>query len=368
MEILNIAHRGYSGKFDENTMLAFKKAIEYKADGIETDVQLSKDGVPVIIHDETLDRTTNGHGFIKNYTLDELKIFRTKSVPRVQALKTDALEEMEHLKAKILEEAKDIENGQYEKSNLSNLNNDNKNILNIGEYTIAEVEYFQKNSGEEIPTLRELLELVAHSNLKVLNLELKNSVIEYKGLEEKVLTMIDEFNLRDRVIISSFNHTSLVEIRKLEKQGVKKDGNMAADKSITLGALTDSTLVNVPKYLKDISVECYHPYFPSVLNKEYMKEIKNEGIKVNPYTVNNVEDMEKIIEVGVDSIITNEVEMLNKLKAKQYKYIEKKNLYFDYMFKIKGRCLRIIKNYFETPSIFIKNLGEMFKKVYINHY
>ena len=73
----------------------------------------------------------------------------------------------------------------------------------------------------------------------------------------------------------------------------------------------------MPKYLKTISVECYHPYFPSILNKEYMEEIKNAGIKVNPYTVNDVEDMKKVIEVGVDSIITNEVELLNKLKAKQ---------------------------------------------------
>ena len=79
MGVLNIAHRGYSGKFDENTMIAFKKAIEYKADGIETDVQISKDGIPVIIHDETLDRTTNGHGFVKNYTLNELKALKTKS-------------------------------------------------------------------------------------------------------------------------------------------------------------------------------------------------------------------------------------------------------------------------------------------------
>ena len=75
MAILNIAHRGYSGKFDENTMLAFKKAIEYNADGIETDVQLTKAGVPILIHDETIDRTTNGHGFVIDYTLDELNVF-----------------------------------------------------------------------------------------------------------------------------------------------------------------------------------------------------------------------------------------------------------------------------------------------------
>lgn len=286
MGILNIAHRGYSGKFDENTMLAFKKAIEYKADGIETDVQLSKDDIPVIIHDETLDRTTNGHGFVSDYTLDELKIFRTKSVPRVQSMKTYALEEVEHSK--------------------------------IGQYTVEEIEYLKNRGGEEIPTLRELLELVANSNLKVLNLELKNSVIEYNGIEEKVLNLIDEFNLKDRVIISSFNHMSLVKIREIEAGKIKINKNLSTERRITLGALTDSTLVNVPKYLKTISVECYHPYFPSILNKAYMEEIKKAGIRVNPYTVNEVGDMKKVIEVGANSIITNEVELLDALIMERF--------------------------------------------------
>ena len=233
MKILNIAHRGYSGKFDENTMIAFKKAIEYKADGIETDVQLSKDNVPVIIHDETLDRTTDGKGYVKDYTLDELKSLRTKN-------------------------------------------------------------------GGEIPTLKELLELVADSNLEVLNLELKNSIFPYEGLEEKVLKMIYNYNLKEKIIISSFNHLSLVKVRKL-------------DKEIRLGALTDSTLANVPKYLKDISVQCYHPCFPSILNEEYMREIKEAGIIVNPYTVNEEEHMKMVMKFKVDSIITNEVERLYKL-------------------------------------------------------
>ncbi|WP_297424173.1 glycerophosphodiester phosphodiesterase [Clostridium sp.] len=284
MEILNIAHRGYSGKFDENTMLAFKKAIEYNADGIETDVQLTEDGIPVIIHDETLDRTTNGHGLVKDYTLDELKIFRTRSTPRVQALKDRALQEAEYLK---LKEKRQIYNSQ------------------IGEYRVEEVEYFEKKLGEEIPTLRELLELISKSDLKILNLELKNSIVEYKGLEKKVLEMIDEFNLRERIIISSFNHLSLAEIRKIE-----------GSKKIMLGALTETTLVNVPQYLKAISVECYHPYFTSITNKEYMKEIKEGGILVNTYTVNDIDDMKRVIEAGADGIITNEVEVLNILKEK----------------------------------------------------
>ena len=320
MGILNIGHRGYSGKFDENTMLAFRKAIEYKADGIETDVQLSKDGVLILIHDETLDRTTNGHGFVKDYTLDELKIFRTKSEPRVQALKTDALEEMANLKARelsidtfqALETNIEIDNIKH----FSNVNVNSKDSHKIGEYTREEVEYFQKRDGEEIPTLRELLEIFSKSDLKVLNLELKNSVIEYHGLEEKVLNIIDEFNLRERVVISSFNHMSLTKIREIEKQRSKLKGKGQHNKKLTLGALTDSTLVNVPKYLQAISVECYHPYFPSILNEEYISEIKKAGIKVNTYTVNNITDMKQVMSVGADSIITNEVELLNILKIK----------------------------------------------------
>lgn len=260
MNILNIAHRGYSGKFDENTMIAFKKAIEYGADGIETDIQLSKDGVPVIIHDETLDRTTNGQGFVKDFTFDELKVFRTKSVGQVKELK------------------KDVESN----------------------YTLEEIEHFKNNDGEEIPALEELLKLVAESDLKLLNLELKNSIVEYEGMEEKVLDMISKYGLMDRVIISTFNHLSLVKVRKL-------------DSEIKLGALTETTLANVPRYLNDIKVQCYHPYFPSILNEEYMKEIKSGGIMVNPYTINTKDHMLKVIKAGVDCIITNEVELLNSI-------------------------------------------------------
>ena len=70
---LNFAHRGFSGQFPENTMLAFEKAVEAGADGIELDVQFSKDGELVIMHDETLNRTAGVDGFVKDYTLEQLK-------------------------------------------------------------------------------------------------------------------------------------------------------------------------------------------------------------------------------------------------------------------------------------------------------
>ena len=67
------AHRGFSGKYPENTMLAFEKAVEAGADGIELDVHLSADGELVIIHDELVDRTTDGTGLVGSKTLAELK-------------------------------------------------------------------------------------------------------------------------------------------------------------------------------------------------------------------------------------------------------------------------------------------------------
>ncbi len=68
-----IAHRGYSGAYPENTMLAFRKAVEVGADGIEMDVHETKDGHLVVIHDETVDRTTDGKGAVKDYTFEELR-------------------------------------------------------------------------------------------------------------------------------------------------------------------------------------------------------------------------------------------------------------------------------------------------------
>lgn len=67
------AHRGFSGEYPENTMLAFKKAFEVGCDGIELDVHLSKDGKLVVIHDEKLDRTTDATGYVKDFTLAELQ-------------------------------------------------------------------------------------------------------------------------------------------------------------------------------------------------------------------------------------------------------------------------------------------------------
>ncbi len=154
MPTLIFAHRGYSAKYPENTLPAFKAAIAARADGIELDVQLSKDGVPVVIHDETLPRTTTGRGFVKDHSAEELQTM------------------------KIL-----YKNG----------------IMHRHTY---------------IPTLAEVLQLMQATNL-ILNIELKNQRFPYPGMEETVLKMIKSYKMDDRTIYSSFEHDSLLKVKQL---------------------------------------------------------------------------------------------------------------------------------------------------------
>lgn len=149
------AHRGFSGYYPENTMLAFQKvAEETVADGIELDIQLTKDGEIVIMHDEMLDRTTNGSGWLKDHTLEKLK------------------------------------------------------MLSVG---VNVKGFFPRQT---IPTLREYFTWLKTTKL-ITNIELKTSYFEYEGIEEKLIAMVKEFGLEDQIWYSSFNHYTVARIKKL---------------------------------------------------------------------------------------------------------------------------------------------------------
>ena len=230
-----LGHRGYSGNYPENTMLAFQKAMEAGADGIELDVQFSKDGRLVIIHDETLDRTTTGKGWVRDHTLEELKSL-------------DA------------------------------------SFKFTGQYGI-----------NQIPTLCEVLDYMKDKDA-VTNIELKTGVFEYEGIEEAVLNCVRKHNLSDKVIISSFNHYSILRMRKLAPE-------------LKCGLLTDCWLINAGKYVHDLDVSCYHPAFRN-LTPEITKEIKQYGLEINTWTVNTLEDFKNLESLGVDVAIGNYPELI----------------------------------------------------------
>lgn len=152
------AHRGCSQRYPENTLLAFEKAAALQnLTGIELDIQLTRDGELVVIHDERVDRTTEGIGYVRDYSLLELK------------------------------------------------------RLHI---------YADENPCQQIPTMREVLDLL-EPRLKAglrLNIELKNSICFYGGMEEKIVELINERRLGDAVVYSSFYARSLAKLRELDAE------------------------------------------------------------------------------------------------------------------------------------------------------
>lgn len=235
------AHRGYSGKYPENTMIAFKKALEYGVDGIELDVQLTKDGEVVIIHDETIDRTTTGKGFVVDYTYEELEKF--------------------------------------------------------------DASFKFKDLGfNKIPTLREYFQLVKDYDI-VTNVELKTGINEYLGIEEKVWELIKEYNLEEKVIISSFNHFSVMRMKKIAPQ-------------LKYGFLSEDWIINAGKYTHSHGVQCYHPRFNNLV-PDVIKELKKYNLEINTWTVNLEEDMRYLYSNNIDVIITNYPELAQEIKNRQ---------------------------------------------------
>lgn len=159
------AHRGACAYAPENTLEAFELAINQKADGIELDVQLTRDGKLAVIHDETIDRTCDGTGYVKNFTMEELKKYHcNKTHPNYQIC--------------------------------------------------------------VIPELKEVLSLIKPSDLTV-NIELKTGIFRYKGIEKEVLKLVKETGMEDRVIYSSFHHPSIVKVKKLNPEA--KTGILFSD-------------------------------------------------------------------------------------------------------------------------------------------
>src|SRR5690625_3867881 len=139
-----IAHRGASKIAPENTLPAFKLAEKLGAESIETDIHLTKDQVPVLIHDPRLERTTNGQGFVKNYTFAELQ------------------------------------------------------ELDAGAWFSEQYEH------TKIISLAEFLQWIQAKKLYI-NLELKNKDIRYKFLEDIVFEHIEYYQVHNRTILSTFN-------------------------------------------------------------------------------------------------------------------------------------------------------------------
>ena len=220
--MLKIGHRGANGHEPENTFVSFQKALNMQVDGIELDVHLSADGEIIVIHDETIDRTTNGNGFVNALSLRELKAFRI----------------------------------------------DGKN---------------------QIPTLKEVFDLVNQDCF--INIELKS----YEATE-KVVSLIEKYVTKkgwkyDRFLISSFDWNALQQVAFLNDK-------------IPIGVLTETDLDLALAFAKFIQAKSIHPHF-HLLTEENTAKMQEKGLQVFPWTINELQDIQKIKTFHVNGIITD---------------------------------------------------------------
>jgi glycerophosphoryl diester phosphodiesterase len=230
-DVLIIGHKGASSITPENTLKAFQKAIELKADYVEFDIHITKDSEIVIMHDSDTFNATGVKGLIKDMTLSQIK------------------------------------------------------NLNAGE-------------GEKVPTLRELIGIAR----KKIGLQIE---IKSKNLLDILIQILNKEDLMSTSILSCFMLDELLKLKLLEP-------------SVKVGLLLPEELVRLKiikrKIVKIAQNNFYslHPHY-SVTNKEIVEFAHSYGLKVITWTVNDGEIMDKLIEIGVDGIITDDISLANEV-------------------------------------------------------
>lgn len=224
------AHRGASAYAPENTLEAFDLAVRQGAHGVELDVHLTKDGEVVVLHDETIDRTSDGCGAVAAMTLADAKRFHF------------------HNQMPGFEQA-------------------------------------------AIPTLREAFALLKPTALHV-NVELKTDRYAYEGMPEKCLALAAEMGMADRVLYSSFNHQTLLQVKAL-------------DASAPCGILYGRYMERPIRYAVDHGLQALHPHFKHLLVPGFVRSAHKKKLLVNPWTVDEEADIRRVLRGGADIVITN---------------------------------------------------------------
>jgi glycerophosphoryl diester phosphodiesterase len=237
--ILNLGHRGARERAPENTLPAFEEAAELGADGVELDVQLTADGVPVVFHDRNVDRLTDGTGCLTDKTL-----------PQVKALDAGA-------------------------------------------------HFSSEFAGTRIPTLDEVFEELGDRLL--FNIELKSFSARPDGLERGVVEVIQRHQLADRVLISSFNPLALRRMRRLAP-GLALGYLYAPDLPFPLSKGWLARPIIGPH-------EARHPHF-SMVDEAYVRWARQHRYRVNVWTVNALEDIQRMRDLGVDAIMSDRPDLV----------------------------------------------------------
>ena len=249
-DILNVSHRGASGYAPEHTLVSYDMGEKMHGDYIEIDLQMTKDGQLIAMHDEKLDRTTDGTGNVKGYTLEQIK---------------------------------QLDAGSW---------------FNERYPQYAKPEY----EGLKVPTLEEVFQKFGkNANYYI---ETKSPNI-YPGMEEELLRLVNEYKINKKtLLVQSFSQESLKIMHDLDSS-VKLVQLLSYSSYATV---TDAQIDEVKKYAMGVGPN--HTY----LNEEYIQKIVGSGLEIHPYTVNDKERMKQLIDWGVTGMFTNFPDRLHEVK------------------------------------------------------
>lgn len=261
-----IAHRGARSLAPENTLAAAVKALEYGADGWELDVAMSADGVLVLLHDDTLERTSNA-----------AQVFPDRRPWTVYDFSLDELRQLDFgswfVQADPFEQAAE------------------------GKITAEEL---QSYAGLPITTLEEALQFTREHDWWV-NIEIKDAsdTAADAVIVPKVVELVEQLDMLDQVLISSFKHDYLRQVKSLNPD-------------IATGVLVDKTEKDPLGLMQEYDAQAYHPK-GTVINAEQVQALIAAGYDVNVWTVNKESDMRQLLAMGVSGIFTDFPQTLKPL-------------------------------------------------------
>jgi glycerophosphoryl diester phosphodiesterase len=277
-------HRGARGDLPENTLESFKYLFDNGINAYETDILISKDLVPVITHDFRLDPSLTKDKEVNLIKDENIKIF-------------------------------DLTYDEISNFDVGSLNK----LTRYGRRFVNQ----RSLENQKIPKLSELLELSSKNVLQnlLINLEIKSTPDEKnltpdpKDLVQIVLNEINNSNLKDKIIISSFDWRILREVKKQspeiprayltfqQEKGMKIKKTIYS-KSPWIDHIPLTIVYDLPKIIKELGGSAWHPYYKDI-NKKAVKDAHDNNLPVNVWTVNDEDDMLKMIEYGVDGIMTD---------------------------------------------------------------
>jgi glycerophosphoryl diester phosphodiesterase len=223
-----IGHRGAPGHAPENTMASFRRAVELGATFIETDLRLSHDARFVAMHDATLDRTSNGRGLVRDFTLAQLR---------------------------------ELDAGSW---------------------------YGSEFAGERIPTLEEILDFAREADV-VFYLEIKHEA--GWGVHHGVAAALRAANEPARTVVISFDSSMLRNLRSL-------------DAGVLMGLLFENPIANVVEKAQQVGARQICPR-ADLVTAQLLSEAQDAGLQVATWTVNEPSQMDALISMGVNGIMTD---------------------------------------------------------------